>query len=120
MSQSEAMSENEAAEGGVVFEELSAVRSNVVDRGSSSEGACKAPGILLASGRRGILEEVTYGICSSGEWEVGFRGDEGREAKHGGEDNHKERGIVGLAGAKDALDAERSVTHGEAPDSGEE
>ena len=28
------MSENEAAEGGVVFEELSAVRSNVVDRGS--------------------------------------------------------------------------------------
>ena len=103
MSQSEAMSENEAAEGGVVFEELSAVRCNVVDRGSRSEGACKAPGILLASGRRGILEEVTYGICSGGEW---FRRDEGREAKHGGEDNHKERGIVGLAGAKDALDAE--------------
>ena len=86
MSQSEAMSENEAAEGGVVFEELSAVRSNVVDRGGGSEGACKAPGILLAGGRRGILEEATYGICSSGEWEVGFRGDEGREAKHGGED----------------------------------
>ena len=120
MSQSEAMCENEAAEGGVVFEELSAVRSYVVDRGSSGEGACNAPGILLASGRRGILEEVTYGICSSGEWEVGFRGDEGREAKDGGEDNHKERGTVGLAGAKDALDAERSVTRGEAPDSGEE
>ena len=120
MSQSEAMCENEATEGGVVFEELSAVRSHVVDRGSSSEGACNAPGILLASGRRGILEEVTYGICSSGEWEVGFRGDEGREAKDGGEDNHKERGIVGLAGAKDALDAERSVTRGEAPNSGEE
>ena len=31
MSQGEAMSENEAAEGGVVFEELSAVRGNVVD-----------------------------------------------------------------------------------------
>ena len=106
MSQSEAMSENEAAEGGVVFEELSAVRCNVVDRGSSSEGTCKAPGVLLASGRRGILEEVAYGICSGGEWEVGFRRDEGREAKHGGEDNHKERGIIGLAGAKDALDTE--------------
>ena len=120
MSQSEAMCEDEATEGGVVFEELSAVRSHVVDRGSSSEGASNAPGILLASGRRGILEEVTYGICSSGEWEVGFRGDEGREAKDGGEDDHKERGIVGLAGAKDALDAERSVTRGEAPDGGEE
>ena len=39
MSQGEAMSENEAAEGGVVFEELSAVRGNVVDRGSGSERA---------------------------------------------------------------------------------
>ena len=106
MSQGEAMSENEAAEGGVVFEELSAVRGNVVNRGSGSERACKAPGILLASGRGGILEEVTYGICSGGEWEVGFRGDEGREAKYGGEDNHKERGILGFAGAKNALDAE--------------
>ena len=71
------MCENEATEGGVVFEELSAVRSHVVDRGSSSEGACNAPGVLLASGSRGILEEVTYGICSSGEREVGLRGDEG-------------------------------------------
>ena len=78
MSQGEAMSENEAAEGGVVFEELSAVRGYIVDGGSGSERACKAPGILLASGRGGILEEVTYGICSGGEWEVGFRGDEGR------------------------------------------
>ena len=114
------MCENEATEGGVVFEELSAVRSHVVDRGSSGEGACNAPGVLLASGRRGILEEVTYGICSSGEREVGLRGDEGREAKDGGKDNHKERGIVCLAGAKDTLDAERGVTRGEAPNSGEE
>ena len=82
------MSENEASEGGVVFEELSAVRGDV------------------ASGGRGILEEVTYGICSGGEWEVGFRRDEGGEAKNGGEDNHKERGIIGLAGAKNALDTE--------------
>ena len=100
------MSENEAVEGGVVFEELSAVRCNVVGRGSSSEGACKAPGILLASGWRGILEEVTFGICSGSEWEVGFRRDEGGEAKHGGEDNHKKRGIIGLARAKNALDTE--------------
>ena len=47
-----------------------------------------------------------YGICSGGEWEVGLRGDEGREAQYGGEDNHKERGIIGFAGAKYALDAE--------------
>ena len=67
MSQSEAMCENEATEGGVVFEELSAVRSHVVDRGSSSEGACNAPGVLLASGSRGILEEVTY----VQQWRVG-------------------------------------------------
>ena len=33
-------------------------------------------------------------------------GDEGREAQYGGEDNHKERGIIGFAGAKYALDAE--------------
>ena len=66
----------------------------------------KAPGILLERGRGGILEEVTYGICSGGEWEVWFRGDEGREAQYGGEDNHKERGIIGFAGAKYALDAE--------------
>ena len=53
------MSENEATEGGVVFEELSTVRGYIVDGGSGSERACKAPGILLASGRGGILEEVT-------------------------------------------------------------
>ena len=100
MSQGEAMSENEATEGGVIFEELSTVRCYIVDGGSGSERACKAPGILLERGRGGILEEVTYGICSGAEWEVGFRGDEGRE------DNHKERGIVGFAGAKYALDAE--------------
>ena len=98
MSQGEAMSENEATEGGVIFEELSAVRCNIVDGGSGSERACKAPGILVERGRGGILEEVTYGICSGG--------DEGREAQYGGEDNHKERGIIGFAGAKYALDAE--------------
>ena len=49
----------------------------------------------------------------------GRLGSEG-EAKDGGKDNHKERGIVCLAGAKDTLDAERSVTRGEAPNSGEE
>ena len=74
MSQGEAMSENEATEGGTV-------RGYIVDGGSGRERACKAPGILLASGKGGILEEVTYGVCSGGEWEVGFRGDEGREAK---------------------------------------
>ena len=73
MSQGEAMSENEATKGGVVFEELSTVRCYIVDGGSGSERACKAPGILLARGRGGILEEVTYGICSGGEWEVGFK-----------------------------------------------
>ena len=106
MSQGEAMSENEATEGGVIFEELSTVRCYIVDGGSGSERACKAPGILLERGRGGILEEVTYGICSGGEWEVGFRGDEGREAQYSGEDSHKERGIIGFAGAKYALDAE--------------
>ena len=89
MAQSEAMRENEAAEGGVIFKELCAVRRDVVDRGSGSEGSCDAPGILLASGSRGILEEVTDGVCSSGEREVWFRGDEGGEAKDSGEDDHK-------------------------------
>ena len=71
MSQSEAMCENEATEGGVVFEELSAVRSHVVDRGSSSEGACNAPGVLLASGvtslpvkSRGVQSRGQVYVCS--------------------------------------------------------
>ena len=78
------MSENEATEGGVVSEELCSVRCYIVNGGSGSERACKAPGILLERGRGGILEEVTYGIRSGGEWEVGFRGDEGREAQDSG------------------------------------
>ena len=86
--------------------ESETVRHRQVLPSSGSERACKAPGILLERGRGGILEEVTYGICRGGEWEVGFRGDEGREAQYGGEDNHKERGIIGFAGAKYALDAE--------------
>ena len=61
------MRENEATEGGVIFEELSAVRRHVVYRGSSSEGACNAPGVLLASGSRGILEEVTERIITRRE-----------------------------------------------------
>ena len=77
---------------------------------------------------RGIADEVTmasYGRAVTGTAVMARSANEekkkkGREAKDGGEDNHKERGIVGLAGAKDALDAERSVTRGEAPDSGEE
>ena len=36
MSQGEAMSENEATEGGVIFEELSTVRCYIVDGGSGS------------------------------------------------------------------------------------
>ena len=106
MSQGEAMSEDEATEGGVIFEELSTVRCDIVDGGSGSERACKAPGILVERGRGGILEKVTYSVCSGGEWEVGFRGDEGREAQDGGEDNHKERGIIGFARAKYALNTE--------------
>ena len=47
MSQGEAMSENEATEGGVIFEELSTVRCYIVDGGSGSERACKAPGIFF-------------------------------------------------------------------------
>ena len=30
---------------------------------------------------------------------LGSEEDEGREAQYGGEDNHKERGIIGFAGA---------------------
>ena len=52
MAKSEAMCENETEEGGVIFKELCAVRRDVVDRGSGSEGSCDAPGILLASGSR--------------------------------------------------------------------
>ena len=55
MSQGEAMSENEATEGGVIFEELSTVRCYIVDGGSGSERACKAPSILLERGRAGHL-----------------------------------------------------------------
>ena len=106
MSQGEAMSEDEATEGGVIFEELSTVRCDIVDGGSGSERACKAPGILVERGGGGILEKVTCSVCSGGEWEVGFRGDEGREAQDGGEDNHKEGGIIGFARAKYALNTE--------------
>ena len=64
MSQGEAMSENEATEGGVIFEELSAVRCYIVDGGSGSERACKAPGILLERGRGGDM--IQWDIhCSS-------------------------------------------------------
>ena len=66
------MSENEATEGGVIFEEWSTVRCYIVDGGCGSERACKAPGILLERGRGGILEEVTYGICSGRDVRFGL------------------------------------------------
>ena len=66
MSQGEAMSENEATEGGVIFEELSTVRCYIVDGGSGSERACKAPGILLERGRGGIRSHMVSAAVASG------------------------------------------------------
>ena len=83
------MRENETAERRVILKELSAISRHVVDRRSGSEGSRYAPGILLSSGGRGILEEVTNGVCCGGKREIWFRGDEGGETKDSGKDYHK-------------------------------
>ena len=49
------MSEDEATEGGVVFEELSTVRGYIVDGGSGSERACTAPGNIVGAWQGGHL-----------------------------------------------------------------
>ena len=78
MSQGEAMSENEATEGGVIFEELSTVRCYIVDGGCGSERACKAPGVLLERGRGAswrrshmVSAAVASGRLGSEEMRVG-------------------------------------------------
>ena len=83
------MCENETAERTVILKELCAISRHVVDRSSGSEGSHDPPGILLSSGSRSIWEEVTNGVCRSGEREIWFRGDEGGETENSGEDDHK-------------------------------
>ena len=57
------MCKNETAERRVILKELCAISSHVVDRSSGSKGSSGAPGILLSSRSRSILEEVTNGVA---------------------------------------------------------
>ena len=55
MTESETVSKDEALERGVFFKELCSVCGNIVYGSRGSEGASKAPGILLSSGGRSVL-----------------------------------------------------------------
>ena len=73
---------------------------------------------MSIASEEGMSKALDERGTKSGDEGIGFREVIGHTYNIVGEDNHKERGIIGFAGAKYALDAEGSVARGEAPNSG--
>ena len=90
-----------------------------IDWSELRDAISKDPGIGSLGLFRSIAQEVANSFSSGSQREIWFSSEHRGQPEDSGNKDKKERGTVGLAGAKDALNAERGETTLDAPECGE-
>ena len=101
------------------MKKLRAVNWKNIDWSELRNAISKDPGVGSLGFFRGIAQEVTNGFSGGSQRKIGFSCKHRRQPKDSGDKDKKERGTVGLAGSKNALNAERGESTLDAPEGGE-
>ena len=113
------MGKDKTHDGRVRLKKLRAVNWENIDWSELWDTISKDPGIGSLGFFRGITEEVANSFGSGSQRKIGFSSEHRGQPKDSGNKDKKERGTVGLAGSKNALNAERGETTLDAPEGGE-
>ena len=116
--QDRAVGKDKTHDGRVRLKKLRAVNWQNIDWSELRNAISKDPGVGSLGFFRSIAQEVANGFSSGSQRKIGFSGEHRRQPKDNGNKDKKERGAVGLAGSKNALNAERGEPTLDAPEGG--